>query len=220
MPSFIESLSGEAVPCILAQECRNSPESAGIVLSRCRDCRLACQFGGTGLWWRPKDKKKRHPVLEAEKRQKALNRKLSRLAERKAKDQKRQKINATAERAEKRTQKNLSKAGTRIRATKNSGRSHRDGDHLVNTHPDGSEQLHPEYRLCTLDTKLQSRADNPRVLLVELDKVRADASRAGTAVGALILRNKHDRGVAVFAEEDLTAFFEMFSKVQAHVQAE
>ena len=76
-----------------------------------------------------------------------------------------------------------------IKATRNSGRTNKDGDHLL------AESI-------VLDTKLQSQRINPQVNLAELDKVRFQAVSHNKAFGALVLRNKHDVGVVVMAEAD------------------
>jgi hypothetical protein len=85
--------------------------------------------------------------------------------------------------AEKTTQKNI------IRATKNSGRTDKDGDHVAGGY-------------VTLDTKLQSKRLNPVVIATELAKVRNDSASAKTMVGGLVLRSKTGLGVVVFHEDD------------------
>jgi hypothetical protein len=95
----------------------------------------------------------------------------------------RQRVNRIAAQAERDTESNI------IKATKNSGRSSRDGDHLVAGR-------------ITMDTKLQSTRSDPVVRLYELAKVQADAKRAGSLLGCLTLRNKHGVGVVVMSEED------------------
>jgi hypothetical protein len=92
-------------------------------------------------------------------------------------------IQAAAVRAEKRSERNI------IHATKNSGRSNRDGDHVLAGR-------------ITLDTKLQTTRLNPEIHVHELEKVRSDARRAGNPIGGLILRNENGHGFVVLAEED------------------
>lgn len=81
-------------------------------------------------------------------------------------DKGKRKVLKLAVRAEKQTERQL------IHATKNSGRSNKDGDHVA------AGEI-------TLDTKLQSKRTNPVILLHELVKVGEDARRAGNWMGAL-----------------------------------
>jgi hypothetical protein len=164
--------------------CGNSVENAGEGRQKCIFCRLAPDNENvSGQHWNPIDKRFKHPILVSEKRTAASAR--SRLAHqvRLAKDKGKKRVGRRATKAEDTTQRNI------IAATRNSGRSNRDGDHVV-----GGQ--------ITLDTKLQSTRDNPVVLLVELAKVRDDAERAGNPIGGLVLRNRHGVGVVVFDEKD------------------
>jgi hypothetical protein len=170
-------------PCSVGGSCRNSPENAGLPRSKCSTCRLSP--GNEDLpqqHWSPKDGSK-HPELLKEKRSLRISKNQARIDERRSKDRGRQRVLKKATRAEKQSERNI------IKATKNSGRSHKDGDHVSIGH-------------ITLDTKLQSQRDNPIVLLSELEKVRRDATRAGNTIGGLVLRNKHGVGVVVLHEDD------------------
>jgi predicted phage gp36 major capsid-like protein len=121
--------------------------------------------------------------LELEKRLLHAARLKARADERRNKDRKRQEVARIARRTEKRTQDAV------IKATSNSGRTARNGDHLY-------------LDKITLDTKHQARS-NPVVFLSELEKVRADAKRIGSQAGALVISNDMNRRVVVFALEDL-----------------
>jgi hypothetical protein len=123
-------------------------------------------------------------VLEQEKRDANRRKVLERQQVRKNKDRDRQAVLSRAAQAESRTQKEV------IKATRNSGRVNKDGDHLL-------------FGRITLDTKLQSGAENPIVKLQELDKVRSDAKRAGNPIGGLCIKNKNGRGVVVFDLRDV-----------------
>jgi hypothetical protein len=124
-----------------------------------------------------------HPILEQEKRAQAFKRHKDARDERLNRDKARQARLRLATHAEKMTQKNI------IRATKNSGRTDKDGDHVAGGY-------------VTLDTKLQSKRLNPVVIATELAKVRNDAASAKTMVGGLVLRSKTGLGVVVFHEDD------------------
>ena len=181
-------INNQIIPCKEAERCLNSPSVAGAG-ALCRDCRLSHLLGYAiqppGHKWRPISKKWKHPVLEQEKRNANRRKVLERQQIRRNKDRDRQAIVKSAAQAELRTQKKV------IRATRNSGRVNRDGDHVL-------------FDCCTLDTKLQSKVENPIVRLSELDKVRNDAKRSGKEFGALLLRNKNGRGVLVIDERDLS----------------
>jgi hypothetical protein len=138
---------------------------------------------GAQHYWRPINRQIAHPVLRAEKREAARLKLQQRVAARRDKDRGRQEVLRKAERAERQTEQSI------IKATVNSGRQKQDGDHI-------------SMGRIVLDTKHQSRRDNPVVMLEQLEKVRADARRNGYSLGALVLRNKHGRGVVVIAEED------------------
>ena len=167
--------------------CRNSILVTSESLARCNLCRLSPTGGSDRDYWVPTDDARRnrtkHPVIEAEKREERIGRMRKKQQVKKERDRSRVNVGRQAASAEKRTERNI------IQATKNSGRSHMDGDHL------SAGQI-------TLDTKHQSLRANPIVLLSELEKVRGDAVRAGAAIGGLVLRNKNNVGVVVFAERD------------------
>ena len=152
-------------------------------MMQCQYCKLASAGGGPMNCWKPWSPGTPHPKLTAEKKQKAQDRREAATAKRKAKSRPKQDLLRRAARAEKQTESNI------IAATRNSGRTAQDGDHV-------------HAGRITLDTKLQSGNTHPVVHLDELDKVRGDARRAGNPVGALVLRNKHGRGVVVFDEQD------------------
>lgn len=180
-----------------ATRCRNSIEIVGGLREKCSHCRLAPGNESLSLhFWRsrmpnPAD----HPVLKEEKTQARIQKSVDAAAARRAKDRDKKKILRKAVSAESKTEKTLN-----VTATKNSGRSNKDGDHLAI----GS---------ITLDTKNQSGRSNPVVLISELMKVRQDAMRANQPIGGLVLRNQHGVGVVVFAEED-------FAKILGHLVKE
>ena len=184
----LESLAilNKPAACKEAEHCRNSPSHSSA--PRCNSCRLS-PIAGTGVFmgvfpseWHAVGKQK-HPVLEKEKRDAKRQKASDRQKARKAKDPHRQAHLRAAARAERQTEQAI------IKSTRNSGRINRDGDHVVGDN-------------ITLDTKLQSGAENPVVHLHELDKVRLDAKRNGKVVGALCIRNKAGRGVIVLDEND------------------
>lgn len=152
-------------------------------------CRLAP--GNENLsahYWKPENGRLKHPALLREKFTKARERKAERIKQKRSADPIRKRVQRQAQRAEKSTERNI------IKATKNSGRANRDGDHKAGG-------------FITLDTKNQSLRDNPVVLLIELSKVRNDAMNAGNQIGGLVLRNRHNVGVVVFDEKDFARVF-------------
>jgi hypothetical protein len=172
-------------PCKEESVCKNSPLNS--LQPKCSECRLsvvASNFGWMTCHWAPKSHKDKHPIIEQEKKRDKLQRLRERAKAKHQKDRGRQRVLKEAARAEKQTERRI------IKATRNSGRSNRDGDHVSNGN-------------IVLDTKHQSTIESPVVKLHELDKVRADAKRSGNGrLGGLVLRNKHGRGIVVFAEED------------------
>jgi hypothetical protein len=173
----------EIQECGEAENCRNSITRAGMHRTKCGLCRLAPDAENITVHaWSPVAGAK-HPTLEAEKRQKGRDRALAAHRQRLSRNPGKMRVQRRAERAERSTEQSI------ISATKNSGRSRQDGDHLA------AGQV-------TLDTKLQSMRDHPVVMLHELGKVREDSANARTLCGGLVLRNKHGVGVVVFAEED------------------
>lgn len=135
------------------------------------------------MYWMPIEKFRKHLVLLKEKIVAAQGRLLNARKERLARDPGRQRTARIAAKAERDTEASI------IKATRNSGRANRDGDHLVAGR-------------ITMDTKLQSTRLEPVVHLHELSKVRADAERAGSVLGCLNIRTKNGVGVVVMAEED------------------
>jgi hypothetical protein len=182
-----EHLSGEALPCSMKEECMNSPVHRG-PQAQCVNCKFADQMPGLMNFFKPWNPKLLHPKVQQLKQDRKTARQAAAQAKRDGKDRGKQKLQVKARQAEATTNRRI------IRATRNSGRTAKDADHV-------------HAGRITIDTKLQSNAENPRVLLAELDQVRADARRAGNPLGALILRNKHGRGVVVFDEEDYARLF-------------
>lgn len=174
----------KATSCEVGLWCKNSVENAGELRQKCLFCRLAPDnVGLSGHHWSGLERQMQHPTLKQENRDRAQARTQAARAERLARDPEKRRVLKKAVRAEARTEQAV------IRATRNSGRAHRDGDHVA------AGQV-------TLDTKLQSTRTNPLVLLTELAKVREDAARAGNPIGGLVLRNQHGVGVVVFSEGD------------------
>lgn len=182
----------QIIPCEVADQCLNSIEHAGLMGGKCGICRLSPEPQGERNWWRPKVAGAKHPGIVQAKKQAKLDRFKALQEKKKTVNRGKQKVLTMAARAEKITERNL------IRSTKNSGRSHKDGDHIA-----GNE--------ITLDTKLQSKRDNPVVLLHELLKVGDDARRAGTMMGALVLRNRNGIGVVAMTEADFGRLLQRIS---------
>jgi hypothetical protein len=169
--------------CASGDQCRNSPQNAGHAMARCHLCRLAPNQASYDQHFWSGIRGARHPALVLEKKAALINQRKKAELERRHRDWNKVRVMKKASRAEKTTERNI------IKATKNSGRSHRDGDHV-------------SVGSITLDTKLQSLKTNLTVRLEELDKVRQDALRAGNSIGGLVLRNRHGVGVVVFHEAD------------------
>lgn len=164
-------------------------------------CKWADDNGGPNNNWRPTVKGTRHPKAVQAKINELRDRKAARDLKLRSRDSQKRYYSKVAAASEKRTNVRLAKQGINITATVNSGRSFQDADHLV--------QFSAAAALSriTLDTKNQSKAAHPTVQLDELEKVRKDATRAGSLVGGLLIRNKFGRAVVVFAEEDLKVLF-------------
>lgn len=178
-------------PCSMDSMCANGETWQGD-LAKCAYCRFSPENVGHKMthYWQPVEirsengKKITHPLLIKEKRDKKFSLHIEKLSKKRNRDKSKITISRKAQQAERVTERNI------IKATKNSGRSNRDGDHTL-------------FNSITLDTKLQTNNENPIVRLEQLDKVRQDAAKAGKVAGGLILRNKHGVGVVVFKEEDI-----------------
>lgn len=199
MSLLVTRLTGETIPCQEERDCTNGPSLRGYSNSKCRNCKLALAFGGTGIHWKPV-LKRQHPVLVAENYRKAKQKAADNLAKRQARDRGKVRRLESSVRAEKKTQTTGLRAGAKIKATKNSGRTNQDGDHQLET-TSASIKV-------SLDTKLQSQAANPTIRLSEIDKVRKDSGRAQTALGGLVIVNKYGRRVVVF---DYIDFIRVYS---------
>lgn len=135
-------------------------------------------------YWKPFKLGELHPIIFKEKMEAKIKKRKDSSAKILGKNKFTSKIVRKAAKAENATNKNI------IKATKNSGRSLRDGDHVA-------------ANFIGLDTKLQTDRINPIVKLDELDKAINDATiRGGSLVGGLVLRNKLGAGFVVFREED------------------
>ncbi len=181
-----------STPCEMELHCRNSEANSSEVLTKCALCRLSPDNIGKKMaqYWAPTKLARdlnltKHPDLEGEKRFAKFKTRLAKLTKKRSRDPNKRKVSRLAAQAEKTTEKNI------IRATKNSGRRNKDGDHI-------------SLGMITLDTKLQTTRENPVILLSELEKVRDDAMRSGKLIGGLVIRNKHNVGVVVLSEEDYT----------------
>lgn len=197
---LLNSLDGAALSCSMGSECKNSVENVGEARTKCHSCKLSPAFSSfeyvsLSSHWKPIDGKMKHPVLESNKRTAARNRQITRNTTRRLKDRAIQSILFDAGRAERTTERKI------IKATKNSGRSNRDGDHLV------ADKI-------TLDTKLQSKRLNPVVKMTELHKVRQDALSVGNSIGALVLRTKSGAGVVALREEDFALLISMLVNLE------
>ena len=180
---MFDILVQEIAPCDQGASCRNSVLTVGMLVGKCSSCRLAPDNEDLDNHYWSGIRGAKHPVLEQEEREARATKIRDRQLKRLNKDRSRTKLLKKAVRAESRTEKNI------IKSTVNSGRSSKDGDHLM---ADG----------ITLDTKLQTNRQHPRVDLGELDKVGEDAKRAGALFGALVIRTANDVGVVVMKEED------------------
>jgi hypothetical protein len=143
-------------------------------------------------FWKPDVPGTKHPGVIAEKKKAKKDREAVLKTKKLTADKGKRKVLKLAVRAEKQTERQL------IHATKNSGRSNKDGDHVA------AGEI-------TLDTKLQSKRTNPVILLHELVKVGEDARRAGNLMGALVLRNMNGIGVVAMAEAD---FARLIQRIQ------
>src|SRR5271166_5224971 len=179
-----------ATPCpTFSVHCDNSPQAAGEANTKCALCRLSPDNAGKDMahYWFPTAEARvagltKHPDLVREKFEARCKKRRDKLAKKRMRDPKKRKISRLAANAEKSTEKHI------IHATKNSGRRNKDGDHV-------------QANMITLDTKLQTTRENPVIFLGELEKVREDAMRAGSLVGGLVIRNKHNVGCVVLKEE-------------------
>jgi hypothetical protein len=185
MPAPLELLAivNSATPCLDGEFCKYSPSNHPRPC--CNQCRLSPDAPDfvTEVWWRPINSKYKNRQLEKEKREAKRAKTIAKRQAEKAKDPARKARLAQAERAERRTNAEI------IKATRNSGRVNRDGDHLLHDY-------------IVIDTKLQSKAENPVVHLQELEKVRSDAKRSGKSIGVLCIKNKNAKGIVVLDEAD------------------
>jgi hypothetical protein len=174
----------QVLPCDEGSECGNSSVRQGFGSGKCGICCLSPTGPASGMrFWKPDTPGKKHPGIVKAKKDAKIARATELRIKKQGVDKAKRTILVKAARAEKTTERNL------IHATKNSGRSNKDGDHVA-----GGE--------ITLDTKLQTTRNNPVVLLHELVKVGQDAQRAGNWMGALVLRNKNNVGVVAMTETD------------------
>jgi hypothetical protein len=187
------NLIREITPCSQGVSCRNSVENVGVALSKCGSCRLAPfqEHYEQQFWSGIRGAK--HPTLEQEKLEKHRAASQEKQLKRKSRDRSKVALLKKAVKAEKITEENL------IKSTVNSGRKFKDGDHIVA----GS---------ITLDTKLQSNRIHPKVDLDELHKVTEDSKRAGTFLGALMIRTCNNVGVVVMTEEDFARLMDQWRR--------
>lgn len=177
-----------STPCSEDLVCNNGDFIRGNY-SLCAVCRFSPENTGRGMGhcWSPtspaRKAKLQHPQLVAEKRKAKLDKRLDKIQKNLQRDIAKRRVSRKAALAEKKTERNI------IKATLNSGRRNKDGDHV-------------SLGIITLDTKLQTTRENPVIFLAELEKVRADAIRAGKMIGGLVIRNKHNVGCVVMKEED------------------
>jgi hypothetical protein len=189
----VRVLNGDAVPCSEGNNCKYSPQNAGEQGTRCVGCRLSPEHDSDDDLpsnWKPLDKRLKHPKLEQEKRARHYERQRELRDKRLSKDKNRKRVITLAEKAERDTERQI------IKATKNSGRSNKDGDHLAGD-------------LISLDTKLQTKRLHPVVNANELAKIRNDAKTAGALLGGLIIRSKTGLGVVVFHEDDFAKILQL-----------
>lgn len=177
-----------STPCSMDLVCNNGDLIQG-KYALCALCRFSPENAGRsmGHFWSPtspaREGNVKHPQLVAEKRKTKTDKQLAKLQKNRQRDIRKREVSRKAALAEKKTEKNI------IKATMNSGRRNKDGDHV-------------SLGTITLDTKLQTTRENPVIFLAELEKVRADAIRAGKMIGGLVIRNKYNVGCVVMKEED------------------
>lgn len=170
-----------------SKNCKNSIENAGEDRNKCLCCNLAPENVDDLFhydYYKPVIANTKHPILERRKTQDRMDNANERAEERLNVDRKKRKVLSKAVIAEEKTNKVLD-----IKATKNSGRVNKDGDHQAGD-------------FISLDTKNQSQRENPIIRLHELEKIRKDAGNAGNPLGGLLLRNKAGLGFIVFTEQD------------------
>ena len=183
----------QVLPCDEGAQCRNSATRSGPGVWKGGSCRLSPTGPPTGMnFWRPDVPGQKHPAAVAAAKQAKKDRKTEQNLKKRSADKGKRNLLVKAVRAEKQTERYL------IHATRNSGRTNRDGDHVA------AGEI-------TLDTKLQSKRDNPIVLLSQIVKVGEDARRAGNWMGALVLRNRNGIGIVAMAEAD---FARLIQRIQ------
>jgi len=183
-------LAGKAEPCEEQDDCKNRPSDNG---DFCRYCRFASQFPGRYDRWSPVEgSSKKHPAIMRQKRASKQDKRRVAAEAKAGRDKSRMEVQRLARAAEKRTEKVIT-------STYNSGRSNKDGDHVL----EGS---------ITMDTKNQMNNIHPVVKIGELIKVTQDAVRAGQSFGALCIRNKYKQGVVVMFEEDFTVLLRKITR--------
>ena len=183
----------QVLPCDEWICCGNSITQVGIGAGKCGVCRLSPTGPASGMsFWKPNVPGQKHPGIVAAKQQAKQDRKDELDLKKRSADKGKRKLLVKAVRAEKQTERNL------IHATRNSGRANKDGDHVA------AGEI-------TLDTKLQSKRDNPIVLLSQIVKVGEDARRAGNWMGALVLRNRNGIGIVAMAEADFARLIQRIS---------
>ncbi len=172
------------IECDVGVQCQNSITNKGEVGARCILCRLAPgnENLSTNCWKPFRGWRQGHPILEKEKKETGFIKRREAAIKRLTRDVAKRKVARKAAIAEKETEFSI------IKATKNSGRSNRDGDHIV-----AGDII--------MDTKLQSTRENVIVQLDELNKVKRDAKGK---ISCLCLRNKYNVGIVVMYEEDFS----------------
>ena len=184
MPDPRESLASDIVSCEMEKLCYHSPRNSSF--PRCHRCCLSDAFtcGSSYLsHWSPITPGTQHPRLIARKLSFTKARCTALLAKRLGVDKDKRRVQRSAKQAERATERDI------IKATKNSGRSLQDGDHILN-------------KRVVLDTKEQSTTLNLVVHADELAKVRRDAQRNGYPFGGLVLRNVVGQAVVVMTLGD------------------
>jgi hypothetical protein len=173
----------DILECNSYDSCKNSVSNSEN--QKCYLCRLAP--GNETLerdYFKPVIPGGKHPQLFKEKNDKQFKIRTEKIAKRQNRSKPKMKISWKAANAEKNTENNI------IKATRNSGRTSRDGDHVVLN------------GVINLDTKLQTTMVDPVCKLAELDKAVVDAKRGGALTGGLVVRNKYGVGIVMMHEED------------------
>ena len=169
----LETIGG-IVPCLEKALCGNSPTK--LDPGKCRFCKYALSGGGRINFWKPLGgAPKKHPQqvrLEQERRKKKAAQAIEKIRK------KNRVVSRRVKKAEAVEKEVISSLGALSRL--NSGRLFQDADGILEV--DGIR--------ISVDVKTQDRISGWLVSLADVEKVTADASRAGAATGILVIRSR------------------------------